>query len=51
VRLPAFITNYKQSRARKKYEREQELRAQQGEDGVKRVARNAKDYTGGGSAG
>ena len=48
MKLPAFITNYKQRRAHRKHERDKELRAQQGEDAVNRVAENAGKYMGGG---
>ncbi len=50
MKLPAFITKYRHRRARKKYEREKEFRAQQGDDGVQSIADNAKDYIGGGPA-
>ena len=50
MKLPAFISKYKQRRARRKYERDKEFRAQQGEDAVNRIAENAKDYMGGGPA-
>jgi hypothetical protein len=50
VKLPAFITKYKQRRARRKYERDKELRAQEGEEAVNRVAENAANYLGGGGS-
>ena len=48
MKFPAFITKYKQRRARRKHERDKELRAQQGGDAVNRVAENAGNYMGGG---
>ena len=48
MKLPGSITKYKQRRERRKHERDKELRAQQGEDAVNRVAENAGKYMGGG---
>ena len=42
MKLPAFITEYKQRRARRRYERDKARRGQQGEDAMDRIADGAR---------
>jgi hypothetical protein len=51
MKSSTFITTFRQRRARKKYEREKALRAQQGDDAMDRVVEGAKNLGGGANIG